>query len=389
MLGIKRYTLLCCLLLCSGWAQAQERSYAKEMAATVMHIWKDSLSMHPGRPVRWTYDQGVVLRGIEALWRRTHDDAYLAYIRQSMDHFVQPDGTIRTYKQQDFNIDNVMPGRNLLLLYKVTGEEKYRKAAETLRHQLQLHPRTKAGGFWHKKIYPWQMWLDGLYMAQPFYAEYAVAFGEDSIFNDITRQFTLMEAVSRDTKTGLLYHGYDESREQKWADPQTGRSPHVWGRAMGWYAMALVDALEHFPDTHPGKAQLTAILERLAAAVAKYQDSKSGLWWDIIDLPHKEKNYLEASASCMFVYALAKGVRLGLLPAKYRKVASKGYKGIIKTFIKKDEQGYIHLHGTVSVSGLGGKPYRDGSFEYYMREKVVVDDPKGVGSFLQAANEME
>lgn len=354
-----------------------------------MHIWKDSLSMHPGRPVRWTYDQGVVLRGIEGLWRRTNDAAYLAYIKKCMDHFVQPDGTIRTYKQQDFNIDNVMPGRNLLLLYKVTGEEKYRKAVETLRHQLLQHPRTKAGGFWHKKIYPWQMWLDGLYMAQPFYADYAATFKEDTIFNDITRQFTLMEQVSRDAKTGLLYHGYDESRQQKWADPQTGRSPHVWGRAMGWYGMALVDALEHFPDTHPGKAQLTAILGRLATAVAKYQDRKTGLWWDIIDLPGREKNYLEASASCMFVYTLAKGVRLGLLPTKYKKVASKGYKGIISQFIKKDEQGYTHLHGTVSVSGLGGNPYRDGSFEYYMSEKVVVDDPKGVGSFLQAANEME
>lgn len=389
MLTFKRYGMLCGLLLCGLWATAQERSYAKEMAATVMHIWKDSLSMHPGRPVRWTYDQGVVLRGIEASWRRTNDPAYLAYIRKSMDHFVQPDGSIRTYKQQDFNIDNVMPGRNLLLLYKVTGEEKYRKAAELLRHQLALHPRTKAGGFWHKKVYPWQMWLDGLYMAQPFYAEYAVTFKEDTIFNDVTRQFVLMEQFSRDARTGLLYHGYDESREQQWADPATGRSPHVWGRAMGWYGMALVDALEYFPNDHPGKAKLTAILGRFAEAVAKYQDKKTGLWWDIIDLPAKDKNYFEASASSMFVYALAKGVRLKLLSAKYKQVAEKGYKGIIHEFIKKDEQGYTHLHGTVSVSGLGGKPYRDGSFEYYMREKVVVDDPKGVGSFLQAANEME
>ncbi|QEH41586.1 glycoside hydrolase family 105 protein [Chitinophaga sp. XS-30] len=389
MLTAKRYSVLCWLLLCTWNVQAQERSMAKEMAATVMHIWKDSLSMHPGRPVKWTYDQGVVLRGIEGLWRRTGDTAYLAYIRKCMDHFVQPDGSIRTYKQQDYNIDNVMPGRNLLLLYQVTGGEKYRKAVDILRSQLATHPRTKAGGFWHKKIYPWQMWLDGLYMAQPFYAEYAVAFREDTIFHDITRQFVLMEQVSRDARTGLLYHGYDESRRQKWADPVTGRSPHFWGRAMGWYGMALVDALEHFPATHPGKAQLTAILNRLAVAVTKYQDKKTGLWWDIVDLPDKAKNYREASASAMFVYTLAKGVRLGLLPAKYKKVAAKAYQGIIREFVKKDEQRYVHLHGTVSVSGLGGNPYRDGSFDYYMSEKVVVDDPKGVGSFLQAANEME
>lgn len=381
-----RYLLAIAFVLSSLFSHAQ---YAKEMAATVMEIWKDSLVMQPGKPVRWTYDQGVVLRGIEGLWKQTKDPAYLAYIKKSMDLFVEQDGTIRTYKQQDFNIDNVMPGRNLLFLYRQTGEEKYRMAAATLRNQLRQHPRTKAGGFWHKKIYPWQMWLDGLYMAQPFYTDYAVTFKEDTTFRDIVHQFVQMEQVARDKKTGLLYHGYDESRSQQWANKTTGLSPHVWARAMGWYGMALVDVLELFPAKDPRRAQLAEILKRLAVAITKYQDPKSGLWWDIVDLPGKEKNYYEASASCMFTYTLAKGVRLGVLPAKYKAVAKRAYAGIIKTFIRKDERGRTHLHGTVSVSGLGGNPYRDGSFEYYMSEKVVVDDPKGVGAFLQAANEME
>ena len=276
----------------------------------------------------------------------------------------------------------------MLLLYNVTGKEKYGKAVQTLRKQLQDQPRTKEGGFWHKKVYPNQMWLDGLYMGEPFYAEYAATFHEDTSFNDIARQFMLMEKRSRDAKTGLLYHGYDESRQQKWADKATGVSPNFWARAMGWYGMGLVDVLEKFPANHPQKKELISILNRFTDAVVKVQDKKTGLWWDILNMPGKEKNYPEASASSMFVYALAKGVRLGYLPASYLSSAKKGYDGITKNFIKV-EDGQTNLYGTVSVSGLGGNPYRDGSYDYYMSEKVVMNDPKGVGAFLLAANEME
>jgi unsaturated rhamnogalacturonyl hydrolase len=329
-----------------------------------------------------------VLKGIEGLWKKTKDKKYFDYIQKSMDLFVQEDGSIRTYKPDEYNIDHVNCGRNLLFLYKQTKQEKYLKAVRSLRNQLRTHPRIAEGGFWHKKIYPYQMWLDGLYMGEPFYAEYAATFREDTAFNDIAHQFIIMEKHARNAKTGLLYHGYDESRQQKWADKKTGLSPHVWARAMGWYGMGLVDALEWFPKNNKKRSYLIGILNRFAVAVTRYQDAKSGLWWDIMDLPGKEKNYLEASASSMFVYALAKGVRLGYLPKKYLPTAQKGYEGIIKEFIKT-ENGQVNLHGTVSVSGLGGNPYRDGSYEYYMSEKVVVNDPKGVGAFLQASNEME
>jgi unsaturated rhamnogalacturonyl hydrolase len=372
------------LLLFSIFMQAQ--SWSQKMANTVMTIWKDSMTQ--GRPARWTYEQGVVLKGIEGLWKKTKDKKYFDYIQKSMDLFVQEDGSIRTYKPDEYNIDHVNCGRNLLFLYKQTKQEKYLKAVRSLRNQLRTHPRIAEGGFWHKKIYPYQMWLDGLYMGEPFYAEYAATFREDTAFNDIAHQFIIMEKHARNAKTGLLYHGYDESRQQKWADKKTGLSPHVWARAMGWYGMGLVDALEWFPKNNKKRSYLIGILNRFAVAVTRYQDAKSGLWWDIMDLPGKEKNYLEASASSMFVYALAKGVRLGYLPKKYLPTAQKGYEGIIKEFIKT-ENGQVNLHGTVSVSGLGGNPYRDGSYEYYMSEKVVVNDPKGVGAFLQASNEME
>lgn len=384
--------ILCPFLLAAFMSPALAQKSAplsERMASTVMDIWKDSLAAEPDKPLKWSYEQGVLLKGMEGVWLSTGDGKYFNYIQQGMDHFVAEDGTIRTYKPEDYNIDNVLNGRILLLLYKVTGKEKYRKAAALLREQLRTHPRTTEGGFWHKKIYPSQMWLDGLYMGEPFYAEYADAFNEPTAFDDIAKQFVLMELHARDAKTGLLYHGWDESRKQRWADPQTGRSPNFWGRAMGWYAMALVDALDYFPKDHPQRNTLIAILNRLAAAILKYQEPKSGLWYEVLDKGKAEGNYLEASASSMFVYALAKGLRQGYLPASYLKIAQKGYEGIKSQFVEARGEGQVNLKGTVSVAGLGGNPYRDGSYQYYISEKVVTNDPKGVGAFLMAANEME
>jgi unsaturated rhamnogalacturonyl hydrolase len=375
------------LMLCMANTHAQ--SVGEKMAATVMTIWKDSLYSAPGRPAKWTYDQGVILKGIEGLWYRTGDAKYFNYMQKCMDFFVNDKGEIRTYKATDYNIDNVLCGRVLLSLYNVTGKEKYFKAATTLREQLNTQPRTNEGGFWHKKIYPYQMWLDGLYMGEPFYAEYSATFNEPGNFDDIGNQFIWMENHARDKKTGLLYHGWDESRQQKWADPKTGLSPHFWARAMAWYGMALVDALEYFPAENKKRDSLVAILKRFADAISKVQDPKTGLWYDIINMPTGKGNYFEASASSMFVCAIAKGVRLGVLPASYLNIAKKGYAGILNEFIETDAGGQTNLKGTVSVSGLGGTPYRNGTYEYYMSEKVITNDPKGVGAFLQASNEME
>jgi unsaturated rhamnogalacturonyl hydrolase len=377
------------LLALGSSAQAHQTRFSEEMANTVMTRWKDSWETQPERTEKWSYDQGVVLKGMEGLWLNTADGKYFRFIQQSIDRFVKEDGTIRTYEIDEYNIDHINNGRILLLLYNVTGQEKYRKAAALLREQLKTHPRTSDGGFWHKKIYPYQMWLDGLYMGEPFYAEYAKMFHDDAAFDDIAKQFVLMELHSRDAKTGLLYHAWDESRKQRWSNPTTGRSPHFWGRAMGWYAMALVDTLDYFPQDHPKRNELIAILKRLAVVVERYQEPKSGLWYEVLDKGTAKGNYLEASVSCMFSYALAKGVRKGYLPASSFRVAQKGYTGIVKRFIKTEPGGQMNLEGTVSVGGLGGNPYRDGSYEYYLSEKVVTNDPKGIGAFLMACNEME
>jgi Predicted unsaturated glucuronyl hydrolase involved in regulation of bacterial surface properties, and related proteins len=376
-------------LLISLNGSAQELPYSQQLALTAMHIWPDSFSVVPGRPARWSYDQGVILKGIEGIWLATGDAKWFRYIQHSMDHYVREDGSIKDYNPEHYNIDHINNGKLLLTLYRVTGKEKYKKAVQLLRKQLLTHPRTNEGGFWHKKIYPFQMWLDGLYMGQPFYAEYAQVFGEDTIFNDVARQFVLMEKHSRDDKTGLLYHGYDESRQQRWADKVTGRSPHFWGRALGWFGMAMVDVLDYFPMEHPGRKQIIDILNRFATAVVKVQDAHTGMWYDIVDLPHRAPNYLESSATAMLAYTLAKASRKGYIAESYRAHAQKAFEGLVKYKLSKSADGFTNLEGTVSVSGLGGNPYRDGSFEYYMSEKVVQNDPKGMGAFILAANEIE
>jgi len=366
-----------------SFVNAQDQPWSQRMASTAMKLWADTSK------ARWTYEQGVVLKGMEGVWLQTGDKKYFKYIQNYIDALVAEDGTIKGYKKDDYTLDNVLCGRPVLLLYNVLQKDKYHKALLQIRDQLSNQPRTTDGGFWHKKRYTSQMWLDGLYMAEPFYAEYASTFKEDTDFNDIAKQFILIDKHARDAKTGLYYHGWDESKSEKWANPQTGLSQNIWGRADGWYAMALVDVLEKFPANNPHRAELLAILNHFAAAIQKYQDPKSGLWYQIMDKANATGNYPEASASCMFVYTLAKGAREGYLPASYLAVAKKGYNGILAKFISTDANGQVNLNGTVSVGGLGGKPYRDGSYQYYLSEKVVQNDPKGIGAFIQASVEVE
>ena len=375
-------TILFSLIL----AATQSQTLSERVAATTMNIWKDSFALDV-KPAKWTYDMGVILKAMEDLWYKTGDVKYFNYIQKQVDFFIKDDGTIKTYKFEDFNIDNVCNGRALMTLYKVTNQEKYWKAATKLSEQLKQQPRTKEGGFWHKKIYPNQMWLDGLYMGEPFYCEYANFTNDTAAFSDIANQFIWMEKHSRDAKTGLLYHAYDESKQQKWANKITGNAPHFWARAMGWYATALVDVLDYFPENHPKRKDLIAILNRLTIAIEKQQQKQSSLWFDIMNVTDK-RNYVEASASCQFVYAIAKGVSKGYIPATKITIAKKGFEGISKEFIK-EENGQTNLYGTVKVSGLGGNPYRDGSLDYYFSEPVITNDPKGLGVFIAAAVEME
>jgi unsaturated rhamnogalacturonyl hydrolase len=406
----KAFLIGCWFIAISSTGEAQIK-YAKQMAATIMNQYKDSMVVlkyashleqdnliQPGqtaeeaqnsRPANWNYEIGVVLMGFERLWNMTGDKTYFNYTKHIVDHFINQNGTIRTYVMDEYNSDNIPPGRQLLMLHRVSKEEKYKIAAQTLRNQISWQPRNKAGGFWHKLKYPSQMWLDGLYMVEPFYAEYALINKQPGDFNDIINQFVWMEKYSRDAKTGLLYHGWDESKLQKWANPKTGLSPEFWSRSMGWYMMALVDVLDFIPKTHPRRIELINILNRLSTALVKFQDPKAGVWWQVTDKPHKEKNYLESSGTAMFVFTLAKALRLKYIPQSFKSPLQKAYNGMIKEFVKEDPNGQYHYIQAVAGAGLGGVPYRDGSYEYYVNEPKRDDDLKAIGPFIQACIEME
>jgi unsaturated rhamnogalacturonyl hydrolase len=340
------------------------------------------------RPAVWNYETSVVLTGFEKLYKTTKDPRYLNYTKKIIDHFITEDGNIRNYQLDEYNFDNIPGGRQLLFLYDIYKDEKYKKAADLLRKQLAWQPRNKVGGFWHKLKYPYQMWLDGLYMAAPFYAQYTTLTKQQKDYSDIINQFILMEQYSRDATTGLLYHGWDESHLQGWANPTTGKSPEFWNRAMGWYYIGLVDVLDEIPANYPKRNELILILQRLTKAIAHYQDQKSGVWWQITDKAEKEGNYLESSGTAMFVYGMAKSIRLGYLDKKYIPVVKKAYNGMIHEFVTKDKNGGIHYNIAVSGAGLGGNPYRDGSYTYYVSEPKRDDDLKAIGPFIQACLEM-
>ena len=359
---------------------------SERMARSVMNRYRPE-------GMQWHYEHGLVLQSIFLLGRQTGKEEFCRYVKTMYDTKISAEGEILSYRKDEYNLDQINPGKVLFLLYKKYGEEKYRIAIEKLRHQLSNHPRTNSGGFWHKRIYPWQMWLDGLYMQGPFYAQYAAEYGNDADFDDVVHQFALMESKTRDPETGLLYHAWDESREQPWANTNTGCSPHFWGRAMGWYCMAIVDTLAFIPLSHSKHTEaLTAIARRLVVPLLKYQDAQSGLWYQVLDRGQSPGNYLEASASSMFIYFLLKMLRLGLVPEggkeEAKAAAVKAYQGLLEQKVQEDQSG-LHLNGICKVAGLGGTPYRDGSYEYYISEPQASDDFKGVGPFILASIEYE
>lgn len=351
------------------------------------------IARNPQVHTKWDYTAGVVLLAIQRVGDARHDPKLLSYVKSNMDRFIQPDGSITGYRADEFNLDQIAEGRLLFPLMAGTTDTRYRKAARLLRDQLRNHPRTSEGGFWHKQIYPQQMWLDGLYMAQPFYAQYARTFNEPSDYDDVARQFLLVARHTRDPRTGLMYHAWDATRKQPWADSATGVSRNFWGRAIGWYMVGAVETLEYLPAGHRDRAAMIRTLQDLADAVAKVQDPVTGLWWQVLDQPNRAGNYLEASASSMFTYSMARGARLGYLDPRFRKIAERGFDGLVANLVKTGADGLPSLTNVCQVAGLGGAPrkdgsLRDGSYEYYVSEPVVADDYKGVGPFIMAALEL-
>jgi unsaturated rhamnogalacturonyl hydrolase len=361
----------------------------KELALNFLKLYPDSIIYrYQSNSKKWNYEQGLILEAFFQLWNNTGNNKFLKYIKKNLDYYVDNDGIIKTYKIEDMNLDNIAPGRALLKMYSITNEIKYKKAAEILREQLREQPRTMEGGFWHKKIYPNQMWLDGLFMAEPFYSAYASSYDEINSFNDITNQFLLIEKYCRDQKTGLYYHAWDESKSQKWANPESGTSPCFWGRAMGWYIMALVDVLDFLPMDYPKRNELIRIFRELSSSLIKYRDSKMKLWYQVVDKSQEEGNYIETSGSLMFIYAFAKGSNKGYLSNEFFKIANESFQSLQNNFITH-KNGYINLINVCAGAGLGGNPYRDGSYNYYVHEQTRINDFKGYGPLLLASLELE
>jgi len=350
---------------------------------------ESTIRRYPLETAQWHYEHGLVVKAILEAGLYFSQDHFLDFAAAWVDRFIKPDGSIDTYHKEEFNLDLINPGKVLFHFYKKSGEPRLLKAIELLRSQLREQPRTQADGLWHKKIYPYQMWLDGIYMAAPFLAEYAAEFNQPRDFDDVAHQVILIEEHTRDEKTGLLYHAWDERHEQPWANPSNGRSPHFWGRALGWFEMALVDILDYFPREHPEHPRLVEIFTQIGTALLKYQHPESGMWYQIVDQGDRKGNYLESSVTCMLSYAFAKGTRMGFLPAEFLDAAQHAYRGILERQISVDARGNLTLENTCGGAGLGGEPYRDGSFDYYVNEKIIPNDFKGVGPFILAALEME
>ena len=337
-----------------------------------------------GKKPSWNYMDGCMIKAIIELYHITKNEKYLQFADDFIDYFVNDDGSIQSYDPKEYNLDNVNAGKTLFDLYQLTGKEKYRKAIDTVYSQLQGQPRTSTGNFWHKMIYPNQIWLDGLYMAQPFYMQYEVTYNDCKNCADSFNQFENVYNLMRDTRNGLYYHAYDDSRQMFWCDKVTGLSSNFWLRALGWYAMALIDTMEIMPESlSKEKARLNAIYKELIDSMLPYQDEETGMWYQVVNRGGIKPNYLETSGSAIFAYAIMKSVRLGFLDESYFQYGEKAFSGICRTYLS-EENGELQLGGICLVAGLGNKEMREGTFDYYMREPIVKNEAKGVAPLILA-----
>lgn len=341
--------------------------------------------INQGAKPSWNYMDGCMIKAILELYYITKKEEYLSFADNFISYFVEEDGSIKSYCPQEHNLDNVNAGKTLFDLYELTGKEKYRKAIDTVYSQLKEQPRTSTGNFWHKDIYPNQIWLDGLYMAQPFYMQYELTYHDGENCLDSYNQFLNVYRMMRDLRNGLYYHAYDDSRKAFWCDKVTGLSDNFWLRALGWYAMALIDTMEVMPEATLGKEkqELNRIYKELIDSMLPYQDEESGMWYQVVNRGGIKPNYLETSGSAIFAYAIMKSVRLGFLDESYYESGRRAFDGICEKYLSV-ENGELQLDGICLVAGLGNTEMREGTFDYYMREPVVKNEAKGVAPLILA-----
>lgn len=361
--------------------------WSERTARTILDKYPKASQIDGTKKPKWDYKMGLVLSAFEKLYQKTNDKKYFDYIKEYADELIDADGNIAEYDIKEYNIDCANPGKLLFNLYDKTKDNRYQKVIQQLRNQLESQPRTASGGFWHKQIYPNQMWIDGLYMAEPFYTQYTVKYENGKALDDIAKQFELVQNHLVDKKTGLVYQAWDESKEIAWANPETGTSPTIWGRGIGWYMMALVETLDYYPKTHPKYKVLIGYLNQIAKNAVAHQ-SASGLWYQVADKPDLKGNFLESSSSAMIIYSLAKGAHKGYLASGYKKTAEKSFDAYLKEFVKKDDKGQLIISNVSTNVGLGGKPFRDGTNEYYLNSKAKDNSSPALAAFLLSAAEL-
>ena len=353
-------------------------------------IWNIE-NIQKGKEPAWNYIDGCMMTSLYNIYRLTGNKKYLDFVDEFIDYYVFDDGTIRGYEMSTYNVDNINEGRVLFDLYKETGKPKYKRAINLLYSQLQSQPRTETGNFWHKKIYPNQVWLDGLYMAQVFYTRYETTFNRGRNYGDIVKQFRNVWLNMYDNDKQLYYHGWDVSKQAFWADPETGLSKSFWLRSVGWYTVGLVDAISYFDLSRPNlKTELITIFRKTIEGLEQYIDPEKHMFWQVVDQKGREGNYVETSGSAMIAYAMMKGARLGFVDRRFAAVGEKIFNGICREYLTETD-GALNLGGICLMAGLGpeSNPARDGTYEYYISEPVVENDAKGTGPFVMAYTEIK
>ncbi|MBX2971110.1 MAG: glycoside hydrolase family 88 protein [Cyclobacteriaceae bacterium] len=357
--------------------------FSSALVNSTMNQYPDLKDFPIYAPDRWNYEYSFFMAGAYRQGKKINNSEYVSYAKRWIDGFITEEGTFRpgVYKMKEYKLDDILPGRVVLYLHDETDEAKYKSIADTLILHLSQQPKTSDGGYWHKEVYPYQMWLDGIFMADVFSMQYASAFNASEWYDESIHQIKLIYEHTLDPTTGLLYHGWDESKNPVWAHPERGTSPEFWGRAVGWYLMALVESLDYIPENHPERKDVIKILQDLSAAVKKYQDPQPKLWYQVLDKGNQEGNWIETSCSAMFAYALAKGHRQGFLDESYLATANEAFDALLDQYVYVDDSGNLHLDQTVKIGTLNPKNSK-GDFEYYVTTERRIDDYKGLASLL-------
>ncbi len=360
-----------------------------KLIQSTLNLYPDIKQFPVYAPHRWNYEYSYFLFNAYQVGKQQSNEAFVAYTRQWIDNFITDTGFREgVYNMREYKLDDVIPARLAIAFHQQTGLPKYKAVADTIALQLEGQPKTSDGGYWHKQVYPHQMWLDGIFMADVFSMQYAQAYNKPEMFDEAVHQIKLIYEHTFDPATGLLYHGWDESKNPVWAHPEKGTSPEFWGRAVGWYLMALIDCLDYLPADHAARNDVINIFKEVSAGVLKVQNRDNHLWYQVLNKANEPGNWVETSCSAMFAYAFAKGNRLGYLDESYQQAAQRAYNALLKEYVYADDAGNLHLDQTVKIGTLNPKTSK-GDYAYYITTERRVNDYKGLAALLSASMELK